>query len=39
LRSPSRFLLLTLALAIGAGLAFGVADPGKAVRMHVLSDA
>jgi len=39
LRSPARFSVLTLALAIGAGLAFGVVAPGKSVRMHVLSAA
>jgi aerobic C4-dicarboxylate transport protein len=33
-----RFSVVALALAIGAGLAFGLAAPDTAVRAHVLSD-
>jgi aerobic C4-dicarboxylate transport protein len=38
-RMPGRLAFLPLALAIGAGLAFGLAAPAAAVHMHVLTEA
>ena len=38
MRSPGRLSILPLILAIGAGLAFGLAAPAAAVRTHVLTE-
>ena len=38
-RMPGRLAFLPLLLAIGAGLAFGLAAPAAAVHMHVLTEA
>lgn len=38
-RLPGRLAFLPLLLAIGAGLAFGLAAPAAAIHMHVLTEA
>jgi aerobic C4-dicarboxylate transport protein len=38
LRGPATISILPLALAIGAGLAFGLVAPAAAMRTHLLSD-